>query len=353
MATAEKRAKAHKLLKNNEPKIGFMTYDHDMIKALQYYNLNHDGKEKRKWVLERFPKLKFNSDLSDYYFRVAGTLIRIENNGNELSDEHKAKLQKEIEFLMKPAVKVEVPKEEVKPKASVQDAMDEKVSNFLGEFAGLVDEYVLTRSHPKVDNLVNTMGIRGPMAKKVIDKVHKNMSELQEAIEGTDKQLVEGYSNFKKVELKKLLGIYEQLVTSLTQAKVTTVRKPRAKKVKPPAVIAKSVKFAKENIDLGMKSINPAHVVGQSEVWFFNTKYRRIACYKAREGATLSWKGTTLTDWDTEKSFVKTVRKPDEIKGLMNLGTRAWNKYGKELKSKSATPNGRCNEETIILVAFR
>lgn len=352
MATAEKRAKAHKLLKNNEPRIGFMTYDHDMMKALQYYNLNHDGKEKRKWVLERFPKLKFNTDLSDYYYRVAGTLIRIENNGNELSDEHKKKLEDEIAFLTKPSTKVVEVKEE-KPKASVQDAMEEKVSTFLGEFAGLVDEYVLTRSHPKVDNLVNTMGIRGPMAKKVIDKVQKNMSELQEAIAGTDKQLVEGYSNFKKTELKKLLGIYEQLVASLQQAKVTTVRKPRAKKVKPPAVIAKSVKYSKENVDLAMKSINPAHVVGQSEVWFFNTKYRRIACYKAREGAALSWKGTTLTDWDTEKSYVKTVRKPEEIKKLMDLGTRAWNKYGKELKSKESTPNGRCNEETIILVTFR
>lgn len=347
-----KKAKAHKLLHANEPTISLFTYDHDMLMALQYYNVNHDNKEKRKWVLSAYPKLKFNSDLSDYYYRTLGTMIRIRDNGNELSEAHKELIERELKYLTVPSKK----KAEIiveKKVTNVQDAMDEKVSTFLGEFAGLVDEYCTTKGTVYVDKLVNSMGIRGPMIKKVIARVERTIAELRLAVEGTDKYVNEGYSNFKKTELKKLLGIYETLVASLGQAKVTTVRKVRVAKVKPPAVIAKRVKFAAENTDLGLKSINPALVVNQGEVWLFNTKYRKLSCYKAIDGQSLTWKGTTLMNWDTEKSMCKGVRKPEAIKALVGQGTRTWTKFFKELTTKPSVMNGRCNEDTIILAVMR
>lgn len=350
-----KKAKAHKLLHANEPQINPLVYDHDLMMALQYYNVNHDNKEKRKWVLSAYPKLKFNIDLSDYWYRTLGTLIRIRDNGNALSDVHLERIEKEIKFLTKAPTKRKavVLENTAEQKASnIQLAMDEKVSQFLAEFNGLVDEYCVSKSTVYVDRLVNSMGIRGPMIKKVLSKVESIMEELSVAIEGTDKYITEGYSNFKKAELKKLLGIYQTLVASLSQAKVTAVRKPRKVKIKPPAVIAKNVKFALENVDLGLKTIVPARVVGNTEVWLFNAKYRRLFCYKSLDGTTLTWKGSALLNWDKEKSIVKAIKKTEELKGMVNQGTRVWTKYMKDQKTKPGILNGRCNDETLILAVF-
>jgi hypothetical protein len=351
-----KAAKAHRLLHANEPRLSPFTYDHDFLMALQYYNVNHENKDKRKWVLAAYPKLKFNSDLSDFYYRTLGTLIRIRDNGNDLSDAHLALIESELKILTVPSTKkkVEVVTVSAEKKASnIQDAMDEKVNLFLGEFAGLVDEYCISKSTVYVDKLVNSMGIRGPMIKKVLTRVARTMEELQTAVDGSDKYINEGYSNFKKSELKKLLGIYETLVSSLSQAKVTAVRKTRVAKVKPPAVIAKGVKFAADNTDLGLKSINPALVVNQGEVWMYNAKYRKLYAYKAIDGQMLTWKGSALLNWDTEKSMCKSIRKPEALKALIGQGTRAWMKYFKELTTKPATMNGRCNSETLILTALK
>jgi hypothetical protein len=350
-----KRAKAHKLLKNNDPTLNHFDYTASFIRFTNFLNVNYDDKQRMSWIKARYPKVKF-SEAHPFEYRAMSTLIRALDNGNELSDEHIERLDSEVDRLTctKKEVKVAVVSTEVvAAKPSIQDKMDEKVSMFLGEFAGLVDEYVTTKSVPKVDSLISGMGIRGPMIKKIVERIQGTKAELTEVLEGKDKQLVEGYSNFKKPELKKLLGMYENLEASLGQAKVLTVRKPRKTKVKPPAVIAKNVKFMKEQTELGLTSVNPALAVGASEVWAYNTKYRRLIVVKAVDGQTLTWKGTTLQNFNIEKSFSKTIRKPEEIKPLVGQGTRTFTKYINSLKAKPGKVNGRINEETVLLAIFK
>jgi hypothetical protein len=352
MATKEaKRAKAHKLLKNTDPTINLMDYTASMSRATNYLNVTYDAKERKVWIKSHFPKIKFG-DHSDYEFRTLSTLCRLVDNGNELSDEHMAKMASEVERLSKPKVgPVEVQEVTTSaPKFSIQDKMDDKVSEFLAEFSGLVDGYLTDRTIPKVDSLVNTMGIRGPMVKKVLARVDRTVDELRTAVEGEDKYLSEAYSNFKKVELKRLLGIYESLITALGQAKVMTVRKTRAVKVKPPAVVAAKVKYQPENLDLHIKSVTPASVVGASELWVFNTKYRTLQYYEASSGASLTFKGTTLLNFDVEKSFGKTIRKTEVLQSL--VGKRMYAKFLKETKATNKKVTGRINEECLLLAKF-
>jgi hypothetical protein len=47
-----------------------------------------------------------------------------------------------------------------------------------------------------------------------------------------------------------------------------------------------------------------------------------------------------------------TLRKPDEFFKGLSLGKRALNTAIKTLRTKPAVPNGRFNEETILLGAF-
>jgi len=354
MATKEaKRAKAHKLLRNNDPHLNPMDYRESLVRVLSYFNTTYDDKERMSWIKAHYPKVKFK-DLAMVEFRALANLVRITDNGDELSEHHQMVMQQELNRLTDTSKEKKVKPVEVKaeaPKATIQDKMDDKVSEFLGEFAGLVDQYCIDGTIPKVDSLVNSMGIRGPMVKKVLARVQNTIDELDEVLEGTDPQLNEGYSQFKKVGLKRLRGIYTSLTEALNQAKVQTVRKTRTVKVKPPAVVAAKVKYAKDNADLKMKSINPATVVGMSELWVFNTKYRKLQYYEAIAGQTLTFKGTTLLNFDVAKSMSKTIRKPELIN--YSDGKRVLNKFFKETKAAEQKVTGRINEECILLVTYK
>jgi hypothetical protein len=351
MASEAKRAKAHKLLKSiHDPKLNPMDYSASLMIATNYLNVNYDNKARKQWIKDYYPDTKFANYL-DSEFKMLGNLVRLVNNGNVLSDKHLEMMESERLRLSVPIITV-VSDEPVLPKATIQDKMDEKVSNFLGEFAGLVDQYCIDRSIPRVDVLINSMGIRGPMTGKVAAKVQKTMAELRIAIDGTDKQVTEGYSYLKKHELKKLLGIYESLITALGQVKVSTVRKTRAVKVKPATAVAKNVKF-KSGTDNGMKSIPPADVIGAKELWAYSTKYKKLLCYKAADGMALTFKGTTLMNFDVEKAEAKTVKKLDEMTKLIGQGTRSWNKYWNDNTSKPNKISGRINEDTVLLAAWK
>jgi len=354
MTTEVRRANAHRILKKgaNEPELNIMDYSTSMLKALNYYNVNHDNKEKKDWFVDHFGKKLNLSNVPDYQFRVAGTLCRIMDNGNQLSDKHLMTLDKEYDLIVELSKKEKIVVEETKPVVSIQEKMDAKVSEFLGEFAGIVDEFVTTGTHAKVDLLIQSMNIRGPMVNKVIDRVQGTMDELKATLKGDDKFLIEGYSNFKKTELKKLLAIYEGLVTSLGQAKVLAPKKPRAIKAKPPVVVAKNVKYKRHDDELGLKSVEAHKLVNCTEAWFYNVKTKKLSCYEAAAGQLITVKGTSLVNFDTEKSVMKTIRKPNELAKLLGSGVRSYRKFFKELKTTESNGNGRLNEETIIMAVY-
>lgn len=349
----KKKLKQHKLLRNNDPVIDPDNYRVSLMLALNHYNREFDNKQKKSWAVQHFGKsVKFNNDFSDGEFKTLGTLCRILDNGYQLTDKHMIVLDNEAKRLQVPSKMVaEVVETVKKPVQTIQDKMDEKVSEFLGEFAGLVDEYTISGTIPKVDKLVIQFGIRGPMIKKVQERVANVMAELEEALEGTDKQLVEGYSHFKKVQLKKLLGIYTSLIEALGQAKVLVVRKVRTPKVKPPAVIAAKVKYQVENKDLKLVSVHPAQVVGAESIYVFNTKYRKLQYFEAIAGQTLTWKGTSVMNWDVNKSGMKMIRKPEMLQALD--GKRKLNAFYKETKSKVQVPSGRIGLDCLIIGVFK
>ena len=106
----------------------------------------------------------------------------------------------------------------------------------------------------------------------------------------------------------------------------------------------------KEFAELKLKSAKPEDMIGAKEVWIYNTKYRKVQVYKSNTG--LAIKGTTLIGFDVVDSKSMTLRKPEDFFKGLSIGKRALNAAFKTLKTKPATPNGRINEECIILGAF-
>jgi hypothetical protein len=107
----------------------------------------------------------------------------------------------------------------------------------------------------------------------------------------------------------------------------------------------------KEFAELKLVSIKPETIIGATELWIYNTKYRRVQVYKAEYGA-LSVKGTSVLGFSVKDSISMTLRKPEEFFKGITMGKRALNGAIKTLTTKPTKPNGRINEECILLGAF-
>ena len=128
------------------------------------------------------------------------------------------------------------------------------------------------------------------------------------------------------------------------------VRKPREKKVKSAVDQVKNLKFQKEDPSLKIVSVHPAEIIGCQQLWIYNTKYRKLIQYNSMGPAGIQVKGTTLTGWDTESSTSKTLRKPEELlTGLLRAGKVALRSYMSSIKTSESKPNGRINQECILL----
>ena len=214
--------------------------------------------------------------------------------------------------------------------------------------------FVLNKSSSfETKNFLLANSISAPVAKRIGEFYIPTLNEINEVLAGDDEQLVEGYSNFTKRELKKYLQFVESIIQDCQQQVQTAkaARSPRKRKPASPIKVVAKMKYMKEFAELNLKSSRPENILTSSELWIYNTKYRRIQVYKA-EMDVLGVKGTTIIGFNLKDSLSYTLRKPEEFFKDLSLSKRALNSAIKKLTTKPGTPNGRINEECILLGAF-
>lgn len=343
-----------------EPKINVLTYDIDLLKALNYYNSAFDNKAKRKWTMAYVGKAAVADFeiLADWRFSSVGSIIRLLQRGVYLDPKEQGFIATELTALREVAASERLVASKVvakiKPVAPVVDRVAEEASTHIAEINGMIDEFVLNDVEPDLVAYLKANAV-SPKASKLIPAAFVNMVlELEEALAGEDKQLVEGYSNFKKSKLKKLLKLYQSVSEAAQQQMVTAKvqRKPTVRKEKPALVVASKVLFLKESKELGIKSVQPVSLVQASEAWIYNTKYKRLQVYRAMADSKLTVKGTTLMGYDVSESGQKTVRKPELLKDYASLSKRPLAQAYEGLSTKPAGVNGRINGDCIILKVF-
>lgn len=205
----------------------------------------------------------------------------------------------------------------------------------------------------KVLNLLKGKGVKAAHARIIKDFYSRDLVELEELASGkADEQLREGYSHLSKKQVKSLIAFYQEIASACDmlaqEAKVN--RAPRAKKSVPKEKIVAKLKYMKTNEPLKLVSINPADIIGASELWIFNTKTRKLGKYVAMEFNTLNVKGTTITNFNEFTSIQKTIRKPEEkLKEFKAAGKVQLRKFLEDINATDTKMNGRINEETILL----
>ena len=361
----KKRSKTP-VVSSSEPSINILSYNIDLIKALNYYNVNSSCKEKQEWTIELLQEMDINNkndikdilikDVPDHEFQSLGSLARLKIRDQYLSDKEELFIQNEIKRLVSSYKKSEDVIEK-SPKI-IQKNINMIPKNFL-EFTEslevMVDEFINdNRSNLEFNPLIKIHDLSSNLISKIPDIILPRLEELNLVISGSDEELVEGYSNLSRPKIRKLIKAYSDLIESsqIEKKAVRVARKPRKKREQPVSKIISKLQFMKEYQEYDLKSELPSSLVGAKEAWIFNTKYRKLSLYRVAEPSKMSVKGTTLIGWDVKSSFSKTIRKPEILKQFQSMGKRDISKSFKEIRSVESPVTGRINKDCIILKVF-
>ena len=127
-------------------------------------------------------------------------------------------------------------------------------------------------------------------------------------------------------------------------------RKPRKKKVRGADDQVAKLQYMKQDTKYKIVSVEPATIIGASQLWVFNTNTRDLTVFNTMRRDGFEIKGTTLHGWDPDTSETKKLRKPEEvIQTVLTGGSRTLKKLMTSLTTKSTPTNGRINKHCILL----
>jgi hypothetical protein len=348
--------------------MSFEEFDHFMRKSLTYYNYFYTQKDLKKHVVAWMKATKdFDADEIRAFERAGDRTVSMTTCGLIMAHRQGMPLQeRHIEFIDANIIEsinsksaeevVEVAVEE-KPRAyvpTIQDRLNEKTADTIGELEGHYDEFV---TNPKYDFSPYSYLVANNVPQSQLSKYEAvsqaRFDELKLAFEKADEQLTEGYSHYKAADYKRIFAFIDQILNDIIQYRGV---KKATKKVRAPKSVSKEkvvskLKYAKEDKVMRLISINPADIIGAQELWVYNTKTRKLGKYIADTlKGPLNVKGTGIIGFDEHRSVSKTLRKPDEkLKEFAKATKIQLRKFLDDVKATEAKLNGRINTETILL----
>lgn len=320
--------------------------------ALNWYNYMFDLDEVRDWIFEYMKRNEYSkSDIAAVKrlpkYKITKTscaVARIIMNGNTLEQPAIDRLHASIAGYIAEGIQI---KEEVKSTSeekagpTIQERTQHKINQLITDCEEAIDNDPALNIYEWLKGKEATV----QAAAAIRDFYAKWLPDFEEDEFDTRAE------KKRRAEQKKY---WEAFVADCDRycgnKKATKVRKPREKKVKSAVDQVSKMKYQKEFPPLKIVSVNPAEMVSASQIWTYNTKYKKLTRYDASGPNGIQVKGTTLIGYDVEKSLTKSVRKPEvTIQNLLSAGKVALRSIMDDLKTNVTKPNGRINTDTIIL----
>jgi len=341
-------------------------FDNRLRKSFYYYNYYYSQKDCKKYVIEWLQK---NSKLSIEEvkaFNRAGdrllpmtvcSLIMAHRKGMPFRGRHIEFIIDSVMDVISKAEPEEAPviatAEQVYNRPTIQDRLAERTSEIIGELEGIFDDVATGVKNPTklYDFLVANNVVQSQLG-KYEDLYKTRRAELELAQSKTDAQVTEGYKHLKAADFKRIIGWIDDLLAAVEQYRGVkkSLKKARVKKAPSKEKVISKLRYCKTDAVLKLVSINPADIVGASELWVYNTKSRKLGKYVAAAYQTLTVKGTSLVNFDTDKSVCKTLRKPEEkLKEFAKSGKIQLRKFLDDIKATESKMNGRMNADIVLL----
>jgi hypothetical protein len=342
------------------------TFDNRLRKSFYYYNYYYTQKDCKKYVVEWMqaqPTTFTKRDVSAFIrspdrslSMTACSLVMAHRQGMPFRGRH-------IEFITDCINKsIELAEPEVVETAGVtvrayvptiQDRLNEKTAETIGELEGHYDAFVVNNTPFKCYDFLVANNVPQSQLGKYVEFYQKRFDELKTAFEKTDEQLTEGYKQYKAADFKRIFVFLDALLSDIEQYRGV---KKATKKVRAPRSVSKEkvvgkLKYIKEDKLLKIVSVNPVDILGAKELWIYNVKTRKLGQYVADSTTgPLGVKGTSITGYDEMKSVCKTLRKPEEkLKEFAKSNKIQLRKFMAEIKATETKLNGRINSDTVLL----
>jgi hypothetical protein len=322
--------------------------------ALNWYNYIYDQDQVRPWIFEYMKRNNYAKDdiaavrrVAKYKITVTScSIARIIMNGNVLPEDVVSRFHDTISKYIAEGRTIveqaEAPVAVKKAAPTIQERTQLKIKSLISDCNDAFD----------LDNNLNIYEwLKGKEATvQAANAINEYFSAWISDFEFEDEFETREQ---KKVRLQRL-KYWQDFVADCDRycgnKKAIKVRKPREKKVKSAVDQVSKMQYQKEYPPLKIMSCHPAEMIGASQVWTYNTKYKKLARYDASGRNGIQVKGTTLIGFDIETSSMKSVRKPElTIKTLLGAGKIVLRKVMDEIKTTETKPTGRLNNDTIIL----
>lgn len=335
------------------------SYNIDMICALNWYG-NQDYNKLRNYALqysksiereECLYALEKASDIEIHYIGAIGRLIL---RDQYISEKHINLINGYLSNIQQKYTKKAVEKSLVE-KVTV-DKTPELISKYGSEIDEQLDFFILNKkSEFSMKNFLLQNNINSTLSKKIGVLYEPLLKEINEVVENSDSELVEGYNNFSRWQIRKYATFIQDIINACNQHSESVKVRKNVRKItiKPASVITAKISYLKEFPELALKSISPTNIITASELWVYNTVTRKIGVYYGANEGKLSVTGTTIINYDILKSVTKILRKPEEsFKTMGATSKRAMNNWFKTIASKPLPiKTGRLNSDTILLAA--
>lgn len=320
-------------------------------KALSWYNYMVDEDRGRAWLGEylktagydreniKLLKESKNISLTDCW------LARMMLNGTTLPAGYVQRLQDRLNAQIKALTKP-VDQPVAKLTTTLQERVKKATWNIITDIEEQLDRDPTFSLHAFLTQ-ANASAV-------AVEAVRKYYIPHLEEVNSKDPQVAEAYGSRLKFWKKIYTGMIVDCDKLLENKKaLPKTRKPRKLKVKSPADLVKKVKYLAKDTSLNVSSIDPQKIIGATQLWVFNTKYRMLGVYNTSSTKGFSVKGTTILNFDPEKSVARKLRKPQEqLKAFASQGKVGLRTFLTNIKAKDSKLTGRINGDTILLKVF-
>ena len=348
-------------------------YDSEFSRGLNYYNYTASTKDCKIFLQDWFKEYGTKdqlSALSTIPDRLIPTTYantaRMGMRGFPLKDIHIARIWEKTQERLKTKEDVE---EEVSsiittPVVKVKKLPENPVPIIVSAAHEAIDYIIEGESIKSISTVTSTLRVMDKQYLEAADRIQSIANEFAELLEvrrkrvdltDMEEQLLENYAHLKGMKIVK--DIFNGLMSYVDELRKTHVTKMKVKirKIKPlnKAKLVSRLKYQREDTELGLKSIEPEKLLNCSEVWVYDTKYRRIGRYVSSVSGGLSVKGASITGAGENMSVGKVLRKPKEQLEEFNKSTKnGLTKWFSTVKSKSAPVRARLTPTTLILKVF-
>lgn len=250
------------------------------------------------------------------------------------------------------AKKIQVKKEASKFVITPQMRMTQKVVDNIFPDLYAIEDAWNARKKPGKYNLYKQLQIHDiKRFSEIEDWIIEHLNDYEQVV-AKDEYMVESYSHLKLSDIKARIKLLKEFQDDLEKFKASkkAVRKIRTPKAKSADKQIEKLKYKAADNDFKLTSINPIRIPGSMNVYLFNTKNRQLTIYVSDNPDGVKVQGTTIKGFDKTLSKVLTLRKPgDIIPDVLKKSPKQIDKLLSTLKTKVNVPNGRVNDNMIIL----